>query len=232
MRRSSCSCCCSCLPTVAAAGAALAAYVFVIRPWHLKWGASADEARQQMPGDDLVPSPLLETTRAISIDAPAERVWQWLLQLGTGRGGWYSYDFLENMMGLGVHSARTIVPELQSLAVGDVIPAAPPPYIGFRVQTIDPPKVLATATAFDMIAGLMLEPGGPLVGRRLDASWTFVLAPLGEARCRLIARLRGAYAPGLVSSLFVRCLLEPMHFLMERRMLLGIKQRAEAAATG
>ncbi len=217
------------LSAIAAAfGAAVATYLLVIRPWHLHWGTSADEARKLLPGDELIPNPRMETTRAITIAGPVERVWPWLVQLGTGRGGWYSYDFLENMAGLSVHSADRIVPELQHLEVGDVIPAAPPPYLGFQVRSIQPPHTLVTNVTVDMIAGRNLDPEGPPTGRRLDGSYTFVLQPLDESRCRLIARLRGTYAPGLANELVIRFVLEPVHFGMERGMLQGIKRRAEA----
>jgi hypothetical protein len=214
----------------AAAGAAAAAYVLVVRPWHLRWGASADEARQPLPGDELVPRPRMETTRAVTIAAPAGRVWAWLVQLGTGRAGWYSYDALENLMGLRVRSASGIVPEFQQLAVGDVIPAAPAPYVGFRVRRVEPPRTLVTSAALDLSTGRRLDPGGPHAGRRLDGSWAFVLQRRDESRCRLLARLRADYAPGPLNDLAVRAVLEPLHFLMERRMLQGIKRRAEAAS--
>ncbi len=132
-------------------------------------------------------------------------------------------------MGLGVRSATSIVPELQNLGVGDVIPAAPPPYLGFRVHSLEPPHALVTRASFDLVRGLTLEPEGPPGGRRVDASYAFVLQPLGETSCRLIARLRADYAPGPVNDLLVRAVLEPAHFVMERGMLLGIKRRAEAA---
>jgi hypothetical protein len=196
-------------------------------PGICRWGASADEVNQRLPGDELIPSPRLETTRAIAIAAPPERVWPWLIQLGTGRAGWYSYDFLENLMGLGVRSANRIVPDLQHLAVGDVIPAAPPPYLGFRVLSVEPARTLVTSTSIDMITGQSLDAEGPLAGRRLDASWTFSLRRLDESRCRLIARLRVGYSPSLLNDLAVRAVIEPAHFVMEREMLRGIKQRAE-----
>jgi hypothetical protein len=167
----------------AAFGAAAAAYVLVLRPWHLRWGASAGEARQHLPGDEIVPCPRMETTRAITIEAPAERVWAWLVQIGTGRAGWYSYDVLENLLGLRVRSADRILPEFQQLAVGDVIPAAPPPYLGFRVQRVEPPRALVTSTALDMLTGRDLDPDGPggagastAPGRSCCSDWTSAAA--------------------------------------------------------
>ena len=213
----------------AAFGAVAAVYLLVVRPWHLRWGASAEVVSRPLAGDELIPSPRMQSTRAITIAASAERVWPWLVQLGTGRGGWYSYDFLENLVGLRIHTVNRIVPELQHLRVGDIIPAAPPPYLGFRVLSIEPPHVLVTSATVDLITGLTLDPEGPPAGRRLDSSYTFVLQPVDESRCQLIARFRSAYAPGLVNDLLVRCALEPVHFVMERGMLQGIKRRAETA---
>ena len=108
-----------------ASAAGFAAYVFAIRPWHRRWGATDAEVSGSMPGDDLVEGANFQTTRAIDIDAPLEAVWPWLAQIGQGRGGFYSYDLLENLMGLDIHSADRILPEFQDLRVGDVIPIEP-----------------------------------------------------------------------------------------------------------
>jgi len=94
------------LTITAIAAAVAAAYVLVVRPWYLRWGASEDEVRKPLPGDELVLQPKIQSTRAVTIDAPVEDVWPWLVQLGYGRGGFYSYDLLENAFtrGLGMHA--------------------------------------------------------------------------------------------------------------------------------
>ena len=113
-------------------------YSWVVRPWHLEWGATLDEVRTSMPGDELVPHPTLCATRAMTIDAPPERVWPWLVQMGAyTRGGWYSYDWADNG---GEPSADRIVPELQGLAVGDVMLTSRSE--GFVVREIDPGHAL------------------------------------------------------------------------------------------
>src|SRR5271169_2931552 len=108
--------------TVTAGTAMLAVYALVVRPWHMKWGASPNEIEQSMPGDEAIPAPKIETTRAITIAAPASQVYPWLIQIGFQRAGWYSYDALEKMIGVGDFeggsSSKRIVPELQELKVG------------------------------------------------------------------------------------------------------------------
>jgi len=187
---------------------ALAAYVLLIRPWHLKWGATEEELKMPLPGDELVKHPKLNATHAITINAPVAEVWPWLVQVGQKRGGFYSYTWLENLVGCEMSNADQIVPEWQDLKVGDEVwlhPKAPPL------------KVLA------------MEPGRAIV---LENSWTFVLHPIDDHTTRLIIRGRGDFNPdlknALLNFLLWRGVFEPAHFIMERRMMLGIKERAEA----
>src|SRR6266540_2404510 len=109
----------------AAAGAAVigsaAAYVLVVRRWQLRWGATDEEHNATLAGDDLIPNPDLMATRAITVHAPADQVWPWIAQLGQGRGGFYSYDALENLVGCNIHSADRIVPDWQAINVGDQV---------------------------------------------------------------------------------------------------------------
>ena len=194
---------------IAGAGA-VAAYALGIRPWHLRWGATDEEVNQHLIGDELAPSPKLKATHAITIDAPAADVWPWLLQMGQTRGGFYSYAWLENLVGCHMHNADEIVPEWQELNVGDKVwlhPKAPP----VEVTTI--------------------EPGRAIV---LKGWGAFVLQPIDEKRTRLIIRSQGDYDPDLknpiLNLLLWRVVFEPAHFIMERKMLLGIKVRAEKLA--
>lgn len=108
---------------VTAGATALLSYIFVVRPWHLKWGATAREAKRDMSGDEIVEDPIHVTTRAVNIRARPEDVWPWLVQMGYGRGGMYSYDWIDQVMGiLDKESTWQILPEHQHLKVGDVIP--------------------------------------------------------------------------------------------------------------
>jgi len=187
--------------------AAALAYAFLVRPWHLRWGATDEEVKMQLPGDELVENPELNATHAITIHAPASAIWPWLVLMGQTRGGFYSYTWLENLVGCDMRNADRINPEWQELKVGDEVwlhPKAPP----LRV--------------------LAIEPGRSIV---LEKCWTFVLRPLDEQTTRLIIRGRGNFNPDfrskLLNFLFWRVVFEPAHFIMERKMMRGIKERAE-----
>jgi hypothetical protein len=194
-----------------AVGAAVAAYPRLWRRQCLTWGATAAEAGMAMPGDDLLPRPDLLATRAITIEAPASAIWPWLVQMGSGRAGAYTYDWIENLLGLDMHSADQILPQFQDLKAGDVLPAGSTGP-GMRVE--------------------ILEADRALVVRSQDENWVwaFCLHPYGEVT-RLVSRNRIA-APG--ASLFRRAfnllVMEPGSLIMERKMLLGIKERAERLA--
>jgi hypothetical protein len=200
---------------VAAAGAAVtvgpAAYVLFFRKWCLTWGARGDEAAAKLAGDELLPDAGLVTTRAVTVDAPPEAIWPWLVQMGSGRGGAYTYDWIENLLGLDMHSADEILPRYQDLRVGDELPMGPG-RPGMTVEVLDPPRTLAVRLADQ------------------NWVWIFALVPDGEST-RLISRNRIATAalpPG--GRLFYTVFMEPGSLVMERKMLLGIKQRAERAA--
>jgi hypothetical protein len=113
--------------------AALLVYLFAVGPWQAHWGATDAEVSQAMPGDELVAQPQNQTTRAITVDAPAASVWPWLVQIGQGRGGLYSYEMLENLIGCDMHNADTIIPAFQNTGMGDKVRmypegSGPPPY--------------------------------------------------------------------------------------------------------
>ena len=178
-------------------------YRSAIRPWHLRWGATDDEVARSMPGDDLLPG-AASTTRAITVVARPEDVWPWLVQLGYGRAGWYSYDWIDNDF---QPSADRIVPELQHLEVGDRILMMPT--MGFEVQAVDPPHSIVS----------LLEDG--------STSWCLALYPLDDGRSRLVSRWRPRFERSLAT--FVMTLLvEPGTFVMEQKMLRAIRDRAES----
>jgi hypothetical protein len=197
------------------AGAA-AGYIFFGRPRHLRWGATDQESEGPLPGDELIADPDLASTRAITIHAPADRVWLWVAQLGQGQGGFYSYDFLENLVGCDIHSADRIVPEWQAVDVGDRVMLAPE--VGLDVAAADRGRALVFR-------------GGVPMGKTAppyDFTWAFVLREEPEETTRLLVRERYAY-----TRRWAQLLVEPVaavSFVMSQKMLRGIKQRAERAA--
>jgi hypothetical protein len=192
----------------AAATVGPAAYLLFFRRRCLNWGARADEVAAKLPGDELLADPGLVTTRAITVHAPAGAIWPWLAQMGSGRGGAYSYDWIENLFGLNMHSASEILPQYQDIKVGDELPLGGGGPV-MRVEVADPPRALAVRSADQ------------------NWAWIFALIPEGDST-RLISRNRIAVqALSPASRLFYPLFMEPGSLVMERKMLLGIKRRAE-----
>lgn len=188
----------------------------VTRPWYAYWGSTPGERRRPLPGDEIVPRPRLVSTRAITIDAPPAAIWPWLAQMGQGRGGLYSYQKLENLARCQMHNANRIHPEWQSPAVGDKVRFGPEPFPFHTIRAIDPGRTLVL--------------GSPPEEKVTLSSWVFYLEPAGPQRTRLLVRYRGDYAPGMMNTLIWRAITDPLFFVMERRMLIGIRDRAEALA--
>ncbi len=211
------------------AGAATVAYTLVIRPWYLRWGTRDEEVQRTMPGDDLVPQPMYQSTRAMTIHAPASCVWQWLVQLGVGRGGFYTYDVLENMAGLGIQSADQIRPDWQTLQVGDSIHISP--VTPLKVEVLEPHRALVLHIVMSPFTAEVVDARDPATRAFFDWTWAFVLDEGAALTTRLIVRVRANYKPAGLR-VAVLALLEPVHFLMERGMLQGIKRRAESDAAG
>jgi hypothetical protein len=181
------------------------------RPWCLTWGATDEEATEALPGDELLEDPDLISTRAISIAAPKAAVWPWLAQMGSGRGGLYTYDWIENLLGLHMHSVDVILPQFQEIEIGDAQ----------RLGTGGPTLRVAVA-----------EPEAALVLRSDDGNWVWAFCLVSTVvGTRLISRNRIA-VPGAssLSRAFYRYLMEPGSLIMERRMLIGIRERAERPA--
>ena len=180
------------------------------RPWYLRWGATDDEIRQPLPGDSLMHRP--GAHHAVTIAAPAEAVWPWLAQIGQDRGGFYSYTWLENLALAGIRNADRVHPEWQRLRPGDTVRLASERVYG------DLPLLRVAA----------VEPGRHLV---LEGWGAFVLLPAGENTTRLLVRSH-ARKTGPLGTAFDVLVFEPAHFVMERKMLLGIRRRAEDAWSG
>jgi hypothetical protein len=178
-----------------------------LRDWVLNWGATAEEVARSLPGDGLLEPADIVATRAIGIDAPPSAIWPWLVQMGPGRAGAYTYGWIENLVGLNMHSADRIVPEWQELAVGDVLRSRED-RPGMRVEILEPERVLSNRS----------EAG--------DWVWTFALVP-ENGSTRLISRNRIAMKGAAAGQRLGMLVMEPGSLVMERKMLLGIKQRAE-----
>jgi len=180
------------------------AYLKWFRPWQLTWGATAEEVSRRLPSDDLVQDPTFNATRAITIAARPEAVWPWIVQTGLTRAGWYSYDLLDN---LARPSARAILPELQDLAPGDIVPMSPDGKQGMKVRSMDAPR--------SMVWG---DPGG--------TTWAWQLDETQDGATRLLTRVRSRYR-WLSPSIAFSVLLEFGDVWMMRKMLLNLKTRAE-----
>ncbi len=205
--------------------AAAGGYLLYLRPRFLRWGATAEEVQQALPGDEFVAHPRYVSTRAVTIKAPADDVWPWLVQMGQGRGGLYSYAWLETIAGCDVRNAERILLEFQRLKVGDTVRLTPEGRynLALTVALLEPARALVLRTPAPAAGdrSKSMEAGYP------DATWAFILEPLDERTTRLIVRWRSDYKPAPMGSFFNQYGLEPVHFLMERKMLLGIKGRAE-----
>ena len=195
------------LVTLTLLAAVGATYSRWLRQPILTWGATDEEAAERLPGDDLLEAADGVATRAIDVDAPAAAVWPWLAQMGPApRGGAYTYDWIENLMGLNMHSADRVLPEFQHPQVGDTI--------GYgsnrmRVECVEPERALAWRS----------EDGNWV--------WTFVLAERDGAT-RLISRNR--FRLPSVAARLGMLPMEPASLVMEHKMLRGIKERAERLA--
>jgi hypothetical protein len=190
------------------------------RRWHRSWGTPA-EAATSLPGDELIVDAALQTTRGIDIHAPPGMVWPWLVQMGQGRGGLCTYEWIENLLGAKIRNLDRIEPHLQHLHVGDHIRLTPEAYLGripgqyYRVTEIGPERTLVM---------LQQLPTGGL------SSWRFNLRPLGASAARLLVRARPrplSTRADRVAREVELLLLEPGYFVMERGMLRGLKTRAE-----
>jgi hypothetical protein len=198
-------------------GALVLAYVSAVallRPVYLQWGTNADERAAVLPGDERTPNARYRVDHAISIRAPVDSVWPWLAQVGQDRAGFYSYSRLERFFGDRIENADRIHPEWQAIAVGDTIRATQPDYLGghlgqlgWRVVAVEPRRAI------------VLENWG-----------AFVLEPRDSLTTRLIVRTRGPGTRSLTAFLLAPVsvfVMEPAHFIMQRGMLRGIRDRAE-----
>ena len=216
-----------CLGLVAAASAA-----YLLHRQGKRWGATEDEVSRSLPGDDLVPHPMVETTHAITIHAPAAAIWPWLVQTGYHRAGWYTDSWFYWVDKYFFRAERPpspdyLLPQFQQLAVGDTVPDGPPGTAFFTVAQLEPELTLALYSTTHI---LLLAPtsmrNNPRLGLYGKFSWVFVLYEHTAGRTRLIVRARASLGPRLFRMLILP-LFYPADFLIVRLMLRTIRQRVE-----
>lgn len=199
----------------------LISFMLCVRPWFLVWGATPEEIHRTLPGDEIIPHAGSQQTRAITIHAPAEKVWAWVAQTGQDRGGFFSFDLLENVVGCEMPTVDQLQPNKQVWQLGDKLWMYPPDKaggVGFAtLRAYIPGHVLGFATRMT---------GTPLTTPE-DGSWTFIVEPIDSTTTRLLIRGRGTEDRSVLALAFDRTIFEPLHFMMERRMLIGLKQLSE-----
>jgi hypothetical protein len=213
-------------------------YMVVLRPRIKTWGVDPIETEAALPGDELITEPMATETRGVTIDAPVSQVWPWLVQMGMGRAGWYSFESMDKRN----KSADSILPQFQKLEPGEIMPI----YNGggFEVRTVDPQSALVLFTDTAMIskqakdAGLVtqeqLEQAQPKRGQfgrgsypDFSASWAFILKPTDDGQTRLIERFRVKAESKMPANAVMQELMSTGIVLMARKQMLGIKERAE-----
>jgi hypothetical protein len=219
----------------------------LLRRQGLRWGATDEEVHKSLPGDEVVPHPMVETTHALTLNANPTEVWPWLVQMGYYRAGWYTDpswwdkpvdEYLKSLSrkeaeesGMGYReapSAGTIVPEFQDLKEGDTILDGPPGTVFFTVRVLQPKRALVlfsgTHPRYLMPRSIRENPRYGIYG---EFSWAFVLEEKGESNTRLILRTRANYGPHLYRAITMPLILVGGEFFTARKMLYGIKRRVE-----
>lgn len=213
-------------PSVLAA-AVLVGYAGCVRRRLLRWGATTQEVAARYPGDDIIQSPGSGATMAVTLVAAPETVWSWLAQMGGDRGGWYSWDWLDNN---GKPSADRIMVQWQRVRVGQRLSRASAPGQtpgSFTVVAAAPGRTLVLRSTYALFTGRDVDPrsGRPPSGPWVDGIWGFHLRPTGTGGTRLVVRSRSRGTPGLISRPFGWLLGEPMHFAMQARQFHNLKRR-------
>jgi hypothetical protein len=200
------------------------AYHLGLRNWCMRWGTTPAEAHATLPGDDLFPVYTGQATHAITIHASPQQVWPWLMQIGQDRSGFYSYTFLENSIGADMPKVERLVPDWKARTVGETVWFATPKRFGGQGRMIA--AVVQPERSFVMVSPKdweNLQAGRPAQ----EGFWSFTLEPAPDGQSRLIARARGGTPPTLASRAIGRLFWEPMHFVMEQKMLRTIRDLSE-----
>jgi proline iminopeptidase len=213
---------------IAGAAAVAAVYGKLLRPQLLHWGATEEEVAGPFPGADIVPHGERGATMAVTIDAPPELVWPWLVQVGGDRAGWYSWDRLDNG---GRPSAREVHPEWQDLAVGDYVKywTGGRAVDAWRVAVLEPKRFLGLHGLSDL-RGHTLDPGQPRPRVYTEGLWAFLLTPLPGGRTRLVIGGYQAMRPRWLERLANYWVMAPMVWIMQARMLAVLKRNVERTA--
>ena len=201
-----------------AVASAVGAYSLALRPWHLRWGATDAEITRRWPGDDLVVDPSTRAVRAVTVAAPPARVWPWIMQVGRERGGFYSYTWLEKLIGADIRNVYQLIPGLPDRQAGDTVWMAPRDRFGGRARMI-------VAQVHFQRSMVLVPPADPERVRRegvAEGVWSFNLEPAPDHATRLVM-LSLTARPRITDRVYW----EPAHFVMERRMMLTIKRLAE-----
>ena len=211
---------------VAAAAAVLVAAIAAGQWLGRTAGSTCAERRQALPGDELVDDPTILTNHAVTIAAPPEEVWPWLVQMGWHRGGWYTARWVDRLLfPANWPSATRLIPELQRpLVVGGRIPDGPPGTAWYVVERVEAPRLLVLHSTTHVPASWRER-----LGAAVDWTWTFTLAPTGDGGTRLLLRIRGRTSPWWLTAAYVAAIV-PADFLMATGMLAGIRRRAFPAA--
>jgi hypothetical protein len=208
------------VPILLVVAAIVVVHITIVRPWFVRWGATDHELSTVWAGDELSPNADTVTTRAVTVDASAEYVWPWILQLGQDRAGWYSYRLLENLVGSRMPRVHRVVAAFQHRDVGDKVWMYPADRLGgvghAVVARVAPGRALVLAT-MPIGAGAITT----------EATLAFLLEPIDDSHTRLIMRGRGPTSSSVGWRLLDRGVFQPIHFIMERRMMATIKALAE-----
>ncbi|CAH0130262.1 hypothetical protein SRABI83_00223 [Arthrobacter sp. Bi83] len=210
-----------------AAGAAAgftAGYLSLVRPRLLHWGATADEVKGPYPGAELIPDSTRSATMAVTIDAPPSRVWPWLVQMGTDRAGWYSWDRLDNF---GHRSADRIHPEWQEISLGDHLAAKPDSSQWWEVAALEPGRFLGLRMSLDL-RGRPFDPARTRPRHYTDSIWGFELHEWPGQKSRLVVSGCWSLQPKWLQPILSIAMLEPSHWIMQTRQFSNLKRLAES----
>jgi hypothetical protein len=201
-------------------------YAFVYAPWQQHWGATDAEVQMTLPGDELVPKPLYQSTRAITIQATPAHIMPWLKQIGQNRGGYYSYDWLENLFGLNIHTADTLMAGKQA-RVGDLLAVSDDTAMGFRVYQILPDTAFVCGMTMNLKTNQEAFPNDSNLTTTIRGIWAFYLLKDAPNRTRLIVRLTVHHPKPTILFGLGSFVVANAHFIMEQKMMRTLRDKAE-----